>query len=87
MRAPVLSGITPTGGGLLFAGDIDGNLVALDAGSGQQLWLTKTDGAIAGGIISYEAGGKQRIAVANGMVSSIWPTEKVTSKVTVYGAD
>ena len=87
MRAPVLSGITPTGGGLLFAGDIDGNLVALDAGSGQQLWVTKADGAIAGGIISYEAGGKQLIAVANGMVSPIWPTEKVTSKVTVYGAD
>lgn len=34
---PVVSGITPTAGGVVFAGDIGGNLYALDAGTGKVL--------------------------------------------------
>ena len=87
MAAPVLGGVTPTAGGLLFAGDIAGNFVALDAASGRPLWSVRLVGAIGGGIISYEAEGKQRIAVADGMVSSLWPAAKVSSKLIVFGID
>jgi hypothetical protein len=34
---------------------------------GQQLWATKLEGALAGGIISYEHGGKHLLAATYGM--------------------
>jgi alcohol dehydrogenase (cytochrome c) len=49
------------------------------------LWFQKIGGAIGGGILTCRAGGAQRIAVATGMISPIWPTEKCTAKVVVLG--
>jgi len=40
-------------------------------------------GALGGGVITYQSQGVQRIAVAAGMTSPIWPTEKTTAKVIV----
>src|SRR4029077_8839471 len=37
---PVLGGITPTAGGLVFAGDMSGAFYAFDAESGSVLWRT-----------------------------------------------
>jgi alcohol dehydrogenase (cytochrome c) len=82
---PVASGITATAGGLVFAGDLGGTLYAFDARSGQKLWSAKVGGAIGGGVITYTQGGAQRIAVAAGMTSPVWPTEKTTGKVVVLG--
>lgn len=62
-----------------------GNLYALDADLGSKLWSINLGGAIAGGVISYDAGAGQRVAVAVGMTSPIWPTAKVTAKVVVLG--
>jgi alcohol dehydrogenase (cytochrome c) len=59
--------------------------MALDAQSRKQLWSLNTGGAIGGGIISYAVDEKQRIAVASGMVSPIWPTDKVNARIIVYG--
>jgi alcohol dehydrogenase (cytochrome c) len=42
-------------------------------------------GAIAGGIVTYDTGTGQKVAVATGMTSPIWPTAKVTAKVMVLG--
>ena len=53
--------------------------------SGHVLWFQKIGGAIGGGILTCRAGGAQRIAVAAGMISPIWPTEKSTAKVVVLG--
>jgi hypothetical protein len=36
-------------------------------------------------VITYDTGVGQKIAVAVGMTSPIWPTPKVTSKVIVLG--
>ena len=85
MAAPVLAGVTATAGGLVFTGDMKGTLVALDAAQGRPLWSTRTGGAIGGGVISYAAAGRQRLAVASGMTSPIWPTAKVNAKLIVYG--
>jgi alcohol dehydrogenase (cytochrome c) len=87
MDAPILGAVTVTAGGLVVTGDMAGTLVALDAESGEELWSTSTGGALGGGIISYAADGKQRIAVASGMVSPIWPTPKVNARLIVYGVD
>lgn len=82
---PLMSGVTPTAGGIVFFGDMAGNFYALDAADGRKLWSYDTKGAIGGGVISYEADGKQRIAVATGMTSPIWPADKVTAKIVVFG--
>jgi alcohol dehydrogenase (cytochrome c) len=82
---PVLSGVTPTGSGLVFGGDIGGTFYAFDAESGRLLWSKILDGALGGGVITYRDKGAQRIAVAIGMTSRQWPTEQTTAKVVVLG--
>jgi alcohol dehydrogenase (cytochrome c) len=64
---PVLGGVTPTAGHVVFVGDMGGNLYGLDADSGSKLWSSDLGGAIAGGVISYDTGAGQRVAVAAGM--------------------
>jgi alcohol dehydrogenase (cytochrome c) len=78
-----MSGVTPTAGGLVFVGDMGGTLYAFDAQSGEALWSQKLGGALGAGVITYQTKGEQRIAVATGMTSPIWPTEKTTAKVIV----
>jgi alcohol dehydrogenase (cytochrome c) len=80
---PIMSGVTPTAGGLVFVGDMGGTLYAFDAQSGEALWSQKLGGALGAGVITYQTKGEQRIAVATGMTSPIWPTEKTTAKVIV----
>src|SRR5262249_55205064 len=82
---PILSGITPTAGGIVLFGDMRGNFYALDANSGERLWGQKIGGAIGGGVITYAVDGNQKIAVATGLTSVLWPTEVVTGKVVVLG--
>ena len=82
---PVLSGVTPTAGGLVFFGDMGGNFYALDASRGTKLWGTQLGGAIGGGVISYAIKGEQRIAVASGFTSIIWPTKQTTGKIVIFG--
>ena len=84
---PLLSGVTPTAGELVFFGDMAGRLYAADARDGRILWTHDTGGAIGGGVISYVAGGKQRIAVASGMTSPIWKTPDVTAKIVVFSRE
>jgi alcohol dehydrogenase (cytochrome c) len=88
LPAPVLAALTPTAGGVLFAADVTGDLYALDASTGATLWQTQTAGGLGGGIVSYAiASGAQRIAVAAGMSSPIWPTREVNAELIVYGLD
>jgi alcohol dehydrogenase (cytochrome c) len=83
--APVLAGVTPTAGGLVFSADLHGELRAFDAESGAVLWHVDTGQSIGGGIVSYAAGGKQRMAVASGMKSRIWPGAADQSRIQVFG--
>ena len=82
---PILSGITPTAGGLVFFGDMGGNFYAVDASSGKRLWTQRLEGAIGGGVITYIADGSQKVAVAAGMTSFVWPTEQATGKIVILG--
>ena len=82
---PIMSGVTPTSGRLLLFGDMGGNFYAFDAVSGKKLWSADLGGAIAGGVITYDTGQGQKIAVAAGMTSPIWPTPKINGKVVVLG--
>ncbi|HEY7929996.1 MAG TPA: PQQ-binding-like beta-propeller repeat protein [Steroidobacteraceae bacterium] len=82
---PILAGITPTAGQLVFAADLGGVLYAFDQRSGKVLWQQDTGQSIGGGIVSYSVGGQQRIGVASGMHSPVWPGGAKQSRILVYG--
>jgi alcohol dehydrogenase (cytochrome c) len=82
---PILGGVTATAGGLVFFGDMGGNFYAVDARDGRRLWGKKLEGAIGGGVITYSANGSQKIAVATGLTSVLWPTEQATGKIVIFG--
>src|SRR5215831_2555477 len=83
--APVLAGVTPTAGGLVFSADLAGHVRAFDAEKGAVLWDQDLGQSIGGGIVSYSAGDRQLIAVASGMKSRIWPGATDQSRIQVFG--
>jgi alcohol dehydrogenase (cytochrome c) len=87
LNYPIIGGLTPTVGGVAFVGDVGGNFYALDAATGQKLWGQDLGGAIGGGVITYTAGGSQKVAVAAGLSMIAWPTKPVHAKVVVLGLD
>jgi len=66
MVTPTASGMLTTAGGLVFTGDGQGYLVALDARTGKPLWHFQTGGPIKAPPITYTLNGKQQIAIAAG---------------------
>lgn len=78
---PVISGVTPTAGGVVFVGDVAGNFYAFDAATGKALLTYPTGGGIAGGVITYGIGGKQYVATTSGNVSRT--TFKTTGSPTI----
>jgi alcohol dehydrogenase (cytochrome c) len=66
-------GLLTTAGGLVFFGSTMGDFWAADAETGRMLFSTKVDGFIHAAPISFEAGGKQMIAVASR--SAVWAFE------------
>ena len=70
---PMVAGLTPTAGDVLFTGDLDGNFLVLDSQSGKTLYSFNTGGGIAGGLSTYLVGGKQYVAAATGNNSrTVW---------------
>jgi alcohol dehydrogenase (cytochrome c) len=82
---PMLAGVTPTAGGVVFAADLGGQVYAMDAASGRILWQTNAGQSTGGGIVTYLAGGRQLVGVAAGMKSPIWPGGASQSRVLVLG--
>ena len=64
--SPTWSGVLSTAGGLLFTGDAEGNLIALDAASGKPLWHFQMGGAVYASPMSFAVDGKQYVAIAAG---------------------
>jgi alcohol dehydrogenase (cytochrome c) len=65
-RAPSSSAVLPTGGGLVFAGDIDRYFRAFDDQTGKVLWQIRTNNTVNSFPITFTANGKQYVAVATG---------------------
>lgn len=71
--APIVSGITPTAGGVTFAGDVAGTFYALSSSDGSVLFSKPTGGGISGGVITYTVAGKQYVAITSGNLSrTMW---------------
>lgn len=63
---PMVAGVTTTAGGLVMSGELTGNLLMLDAASGELLNTINTGAPVGGGTITYEVDGKQYIATNSG---------------------
>ena len=70
-RVPNTSAVLPTGGGLVFSGDIDRYFKALDEATGKVLWQVRTSNMVNSFPVTYSVNGKQYVAVATGSGSGL----------------
>ena len=71
-KHPQLGGLMATAGGLVFAGYAEGQVVALDADTLEEVWRFETGSAINAPPMSFMADGKQYIAIEVGL-GGAWP--------------
>ena len=73
-RAPFNSATLTTGGGLVFVGDWNRYFNAYDISSGKLLWQNRLTTSPQGFPITYQAGGRQYVAVPVGVGAASWGT-------------
>jgi alcohol dehydrogenase (cytochrome c) len=71
LRTPAGGGVLVTAGGLAFTGDGEGNLLAYDAATGDELWAFQTGSGIRAAPVTFRLDGVQYIAIASGMGGAV----------------
>ena len=66
-RFSVWSGVLATAGDIAFYGTLEGDIKAVDANTGRELWKFHTPSGIIGNVTTYMHGGKQYIAILSGV--------------------
>jgi alcohol dehydrogenase (cytochrome c) len=82
---PMLAAVTTTSAGLVFGGELTGDLIALDADDGKLLYRFNVGGPMVGGIASYRVDGTQYVAAVTGMANDMWQADPGSSTVVVFG--
>lgn len=67
---PLVAGVTTTAGDLVFTGELTGDLLALNARSGEVLRRRELGGPAGGGVVTYRARGVQNVALVSGFVGA-----------------
>ena len=80
-EAPMLANVTATASGVIFAGDLKGNLYAAGASDGSLLWRHRLGASAGGGLFTYELKGKQYLAAVHGPVSAFFGGGTGTAKL------
>ena len=84
-RRPMLAAVTATSTDLLFTGELGGDFLVLDARDGTVLYRHNTGGAMNGGIVTYQIGGKQYVAVTSGSANGrLWRTPAGSATVIIF---
>ena len=70
---PSTAGLLTTAAGLVFTGDADGNLIALDSKNGKLLWRYQMGAPLHGtSVVTYMVDGKQHVLVPAGTTLTAW---------------
>jgi alcohol dehydrogenase (cytochrome c) len=83
------AGVITTAGGLVFTGDVHGNVLALDARNGEVLWHSYAGATVGNSPMTYELDGRQYFVVGAHSVLSAWTLPRIllnpsqTKKVSV----
>lgn len=81
-RPPVTSSTLPTGGGLVFVGSLDRKFMAFDDETGDKLWESgKLSNSLESFPISYEANGKQYVAIVANFASGLGRLSSLTPEI------
>ena len=83
----MLAAVTATSSDLVFTGELEGDFLVLDGRDGTVLLRFNTGGAMTGGVVTYQAGGRQHVAVTSGSAVGFWRVPPGSATVIVFALE